>query len=50
MPISEYFLKLCPIEIGQSRFLVEYLKDNYEQCLDFYAKYSQVINKFSNYT
>lgn len=28
--VSEYFLKLCPIEIGQSRFLIEHLKDDYE--------------------
>ena len=28
--VTEYFLKLCPLEIGQSRFLIEYLKDNYE--------------------
>lgn len=28
--VNEYFLKLCPVEIGQSRFLIEYLKDSYE--------------------
>lgn len=48
--ISEYFLKLCPLEIGQSRFLIEYLKDNYEECLDFYIQYNEILNKFNKYT
>lgn len=48
--VSEYFLKLSPIELGQSRFLVEYLKDNYEECLDFYVRYNETLNKFTKYS
>jgi hypothetical protein len=48
--VSDYFLKLTPVEIGQSRFLIEYLKDNYEECLDFYLHYNDTLRKFNKYT
>ncbi len=50
LTVSEYFLKLTPVEIGQSRFLIEYLKDNYEECLDFYLHYNDTLRKFNKYT
>jgi hypothetical protein len=50
VPVSEYFLKLSPLELGQSRFLNEYLKDNYEECLDFYIRHNSILNKFNKYT
>ena len=48
--VSEYYLKLGSMEVGQSRFLNEYLKDNYEECIDFYLRYNEVLNKFNKHT
>lgn len=36
--IFEYFSKISQMELGQSRLLVEYLNDNYQDCIDYSLK------------
>lgn len=34
----DYYNEVGNLELGETIFLIEYLKNNYEQCIDFYNK------------
>ena len=48
--VEEYFESILSIELGETMFLIEYLKNNYEECIYFYTKKLENVQKTLKYT
>ena len=48
--ISLFFTGIGSVDYGQLRLLVEYLKDNYEESIEFFSKNAEKLQKSNTYT
>lgn len=47
--ISTFFTSIGNVDYGQLRLLVEYLKDNYEESIEFFMKNAERLQKNNTY-
>lgn len=48
--VKNYFKELGSVEFGETMLIIEFLKNNYEECIEFFNKNSEFLQKKFNYT
>ena len=48
--LRNYFTDMGTIEFGESILIIEFLKNNYEECIDFFTKNAETLQKKFKYT
>lgn len=48
--LRTYFQDLGPIEFGETVLIIEFLKNNYEECIEFFNRNSESLQKKFKYT